>query len=64
MSAGTMMEGTIMSTDIEHNAFVMKTLITRMDTIHIGKSAIIKAGHASAGRKDLETDNHVKAVMK
>ena len=61
VSSGTMMEGTIMSTDIEHNAFVMKTLITRMDTIHIGKSAIIKAGHAGAGRKDLEADNHVKA---
>jgi hypothetical protein len=61
VSAGSMMEGIIMSTDIEHNAFVMKTLITRTDTIHIGKSAIIKAGRHVAGRKDLKPENYVKA---
>lgn len=58
---GTMMEGTIMSTDIEHNAFVMKTLITKMDTLHIDKSAVIKAGRRVAARKDLKPESYIKA---
>jgi hypothetical protein len=61
ISKGKIVDGTITSIDIEHNMFVMKTKITKVDTLHLDKSAIIKAGHVVAGRKDLKPDNHVKA---
>lgn len=60
-SIGKIAEGTIQSVDIEHNMFIMKTRITRIDTLHINKSAMIRAGRVVTGRKDLTPDKYVKA---
>jgi len=60
-STGKIAEGTIQSVDIEHNMFIMKTRITKIDTLHLDKSAIIRAGRAVTGRKDLTPDKYVKA---
>src|SRR5271157_4127235 len=58
---GKIAEGTIQSVDIEHNMFIMKTRITKIDTLHLDKSAMIRAGRAVIGRKDLTPDKYVKA---
>lgn len=59
--SGKIIDGSISSVDIEHNMFVMKTRITKIDTIHLNKSAVIKSGRVVAGRKDLKPDKYVKA---
>jgi hypothetical protein len=61
MSMAKIIEGTIMSINIDQNMFVMKARISKVDTLHLGNSAIIKAGPVSATRKDLKPNSYIKA---
>lgn len=61
ISTGNLIEGTLVSIDIEQNMFVMKAKINEVDTLRLDNSAVIKAGPRIAARKDLRPNKYVKA---